>query len=172
MIPPANVAPGAGAQTQAGPGGGYLSPPALPGSLPGGILALVLREGLLVVLAGLAVGLAGALAVGRAMQAQLYGVGSADPLVLGGVSMALMVVALIACAVPARRASRIDPVVALAELAHHGEHLLHADAGGEVAVRPAPGGVFTECRADERRQERAAHLGRIYERRGRQATSD
>jgi putative ABC transport system permease protein len=61
------------------------------------------------------VGLAGAIAVGRAMQSQLYGVGSADPLVLGGVTVALLVVALIACVVPARRASRIDPVVALAE---------------------------------------------------------
>jgi predicted permease len=85
------------------------------GSEPRGILALILREGLLVVVSGLAVGLVGAIAVGRAMQSQLYGVGTADPLVLGVVTLALMSVALLACAVPARRAARIDPVVALAE---------------------------------------------------------
>jgi predicted permease len=85
------------------------------GSEPRGIVALVLREGLFVVTGGLVVGLAGAIAIGRAMESQLYGVGSADPLVLGAVAAALILVALTACAVPARRASRIDPVSALTE---------------------------------------------------------
>jgi predicted permease len=85
------------------------------GSEPRGILALVLREGLLVVAAGLVFGLGGALAAGRAMQSQLYGIGGADPLVFGGVTVSLMLVALAACIVPARRAARIDPVIALTE---------------------------------------------------------
>ncbi len=85
------------------------------GSEPRGILALVMREGMLVVAAGLVFGLGGAIAVGRAMRSQLYGVGAGDPLVLGGVTLALMLVALVACIVPARRAARIDPVIALSE---------------------------------------------------------
>ena len=83
------------------------------GSEPRGIVALVLREGLLLVAAGLVAGLAGAVAIGRAMESQLYGVGTADPIVLGLVTTALALVAAAACAVPARRASRIDPVIAL-----------------------------------------------------------
>ena len=65
--------------------------------------------------AGLVVGLAGAFVVGRAMKSQLYGVGAADPMVLGGVTAALVLVAFAACAIPARRASRIDPIIALAD---------------------------------------------------------
>ena len=85
------------------------------GSEPRGILALILREGLVVVAAGLVFGLAGALAAGRTMSSQLYGVGAGDPRVLGGVTLALLLVALVACIVPARRAARIDPVIALSE---------------------------------------------------------
>lgn len=85
------------------------------GSEPRGIVTLVLREGLLVVAAGLVVGLAGALAIGPAMASQLYGIGGADPMVLGLVTLALKTVAFAACAIPARRASRIDPVIALTE---------------------------------------------------------
>jgi predicted permease len=85
------------------------------GSEPGGIFTLVLREGLTLLLVGLAVGVAGAFAIRRAMESQLYGVSAMDPVVLAIVAAVLGVVAVLACAIPARRASRIDPLVALAE---------------------------------------------------------
>ena len=85
------------------------------GSEPRGIFGLVLREGLLLLGAGGAIGLAGGLLIGRAMQSQLYGVSAMEPGVLALVTGVLGAVALLACAVPARRASRIDPVRALSE---------------------------------------------------------
>jgi putative ABC transport system permease protein len=85
------------------------------GSEPGGIFALVLREGVGLLAAGLVVGLAGAFAIRRAMESQLYGVSGMEPTVLAGVAGVLAVVAIIACAVPARRAARIDPMIALGE---------------------------------------------------------
>jgi putative ABC transport system permease protein len=85
------------------------------GSEPGGIFALVLREGVGLLAAGLVVGLAGAFAIRRAMESQLYGVSGMEPVVLAGVAGVLTVVAVIACAVPARRAARIDPMTALGE---------------------------------------------------------
>ena len=85
------------------------------GSEPGGIFALILKEGTGLLLAGLAVGLAGAFAIRRAMESQLYGVSAMEPAVLAGVAGVLGAVAVIACAVPARRASRIDPLGALGE---------------------------------------------------------
>ena len=85
------------------------------GSEPGGIFTLVLREGVGLLVAGLMAGLAGAFAIRRAMESQLYGIGAMDPLVLASVAGVLFVVAVAACAVPARRAARIDPVVALNE---------------------------------------------------------
>jgi predicted permease len=77
------------------------------------IFGLVLREGLVIVGLGLAVGIAGALAIGRALESQLYGVGASDPLVIGAVAAALAVIALLACVVPARRAARVNPATAL-----------------------------------------------------------
>ncbi len=85
------------------------------GSEPRGIFSLILREGLGLLLAGLAVGLAGAFGIRRAMESQLYGVSGMEPAVLAGVAGVLAVVAVVACAVPARRASRIDPMGALGE---------------------------------------------------------
>jgi predicted permease len=85
------------------------------GSDAGGIFRLVLSEGVVLLGAGLALGLAGAFAIRRAIEAQLYGVGAMDPLVLGSVAAVLGVVALAACTIPARRAARIDPVVALVD---------------------------------------------------------
>lgn len=85
------------------------------GSEPKGIFALILREGIMLLASGLAAGLVGAFAIRRAMESQLYGVSAMDPLVLGGVALVLAIVAVIACIVPARRAARIDPNVALAE---------------------------------------------------------
>ena len=85
------------------------------GSEPGGIFALVLREGVGLLAAGLVVGLAGAFAIRRAMESQLYGVSGMEPVVLAGVAGVLAFVSIVACAVPARRASRIDPMIALGE---------------------------------------------------------
>jgi ABC-type antimicrobial peptide transport system permease subunit len=62
---------------------------------------------------GIAAGLLGALALGRVIAAQLYGVGAADPLVLASVVAGLSLVALAACAIPTLRAARIAPMEAL-----------------------------------------------------------
>lgn len=85
------------------------------GSDPGGIFALVLREGLTLLAVGLVVGIAGAFGIRRAIESQLYEVNAMDPLVLSAVAGVLALTALLACAVPARRAARIDPMVALGD---------------------------------------------------------
>lgn len=77
------------------------------------ILRMVLRQGLGLALAGAAVGLVGALIVSRLMAGLLYGVRPADPLTFFGVALILLFVALFACYIPARRAVRVDPMVAL-----------------------------------------------------------
>lgn len=77
------------------------------------VFRMVLREGAAIVGIGLALGIAGAFALGRLIESQLYGVGVTDPLVLSGVVAVLALVGLVACLIPARRATRIDPVVAL-----------------------------------------------------------
>lgn len=79
------------------------------------IFRLILREGAFIVAVGLVLGLAGSLLVGRAIQSQLYGVGALDPTVLASVAGLLSAVAFLACLVPARRATRIDPVDALTD---------------------------------------------------------
>lgn len=85
------------------------------GSDTGRVFAMVVREGLALVALGLVIGLGGAFAIRRAMEAQLFGVGAMDPVVMAAVSVVLGVVALLACAVPARRAARIDPLIALTD---------------------------------------------------------
>jgi ABC-type antimicrobial peptide transport system permease subunit len=77
------------------------------------ILALVAGHGMTLTLIGVAIGLAGALGIGRLMQGLLFGVGEADPATLAGAPLLLLLVALAACAVPAVRAARIDPLTAL-----------------------------------------------------------
>jgi predicted permease len=77
------------------------------------VLALMLRKGLLPVLIGVCVGLAGAVAVARVLQSLLYQLSPWDPVTYGVVSLLLIAVALLACYLPARRAARIDPMVAL-----------------------------------------------------------
>jgi predicted permease len=85
------------------------------GSTARGIFELVLREGLMLIVGGFVLGAAGALALRKSLESQLFGVSATDPLVLVVVTARLAAVAIVACAVPARRATRIDPVIALAE---------------------------------------------------------
>ena len=79
------------------------------------VVALVFRQGLRPALLGMALGVAGALAAGRALRAMLFGVGVADPVTLVAVAALLFVVAGLASVLPARRAARVDPARALAE---------------------------------------------------------
>ena len=74
---------------------------------------LVLSEGALLVGTGLALGIAGTLAARRALAAQLYEIEAGDPVVAASVVAVLTLVALAACALPARRATQVDPVTAL-----------------------------------------------------------
>ncbi|PYV24489.1 MAG: ABC transporter permease [Acidobacteria bacterium] len=77
------------------------------------VLRLVLSGSMRWVLAGLALGIAGSLGLTRLLRDLLYGVRPTDPLVLGAVSLLLSSVALVACYIPARRATKVDPMVAL-----------------------------------------------------------
>jgi predicted permease len=83
------------------------------GAQPGNMLALILGRGARLALVGLAAGLVGALALTRFLSSLLYGVHAKDPLTFFGVATMLMAVALVACYVPARRAMKVDPMVAL-----------------------------------------------------------
>jgi putative ABC transport system permease protein len=74
---------------------------------------LVLRGGIAQLSAGLALGLAGALAVGRLMESLLVRTEPADPVTLVSVGLLLVIVSVVACLWPARRAARVDPLVAL-----------------------------------------------------------
>jgi predicted permease len=77
------------------------------------IFKLILREGVTILVIGFALGIAGTFALRRVVESQLYEVQSMDPLVLISVVVVLGLVALVACLVPAHRASRVDPIVAL-----------------------------------------------------------
>jgi putative ABC transport system permease protein len=76
---------------------------------------MVVREGMALVLVGAAVGLVGALALTRLMSTLLYGISAIDPPTLVAVSSLLGLVALLACYLAARRASSVDPMIALRE---------------------------------------------------------
>jgi putative ABC transport system permease protein len=74
---------------------------------------IVIRQGMLPVVAGLAVGIVAALALGNILSSLLYEVSARDPMVFGGVTLLLLIVSLLACYLPSRRATRIDPIEAL-----------------------------------------------------------
>jgi putative ABC transport system permease protein len=83
------------------------------GAAPGDIIGLVAGQGMAFTTAGIAAGLAGAFALTRYLESMLFGLSPFDPTTVAGVSMLLAAVAALAIYIPARRATRVDPMVAL-----------------------------------------------------------
>jgi len=77
------------------------------------VLRMIVRQGMTLVIVGLAIGIPAALALTRLMASLLFQTTPRDPLTFGGVTVVLVVVAIVACYVPARRATRVDPIEAL-----------------------------------------------------------
>ena len=83
------------------------------GASSGAVLTMILGQGLRTILSGVAIGLVGSLALTRTVKSLLFGVTATDPLTFGAVILLLTGAAVAACYLPARRATRIDPMVAL-----------------------------------------------------------
>jgi predicted permease len=83
------------------------------GATPRNILALVVKSGMLLALSGVSIGLAGAAVLTRLMRSLLYGVSALDPFTYLAISGLLLLIVLLACYIPARRAARVDPMVSL-----------------------------------------------------------
>jgi len=83
------------------------------GAGTGGLQRMLLWQGIRPVVAGLAAGIAGALAAGRILSSLLFQVSARDPVIIGGVALVLMAVSVVAAVVPARQAARVDPMKAL-----------------------------------------------------------
>jgi ABC-type antimicrobial peptide transport system permease subunit len=85
------------------------------GAAQSSVLGLVMRQGMTLVGTGIVLGLGASFLIARALSKLLYGVSAADPISFAGASLVLVAVALLACYLPARSASRVDPLVALHE---------------------------------------------------------
>jgi putative ABC transport system permease protein len=83
------------------------------GPQPGNVLRLVLKQGLGLAFVGVITGLAGAMLLAKVLDTLLFGISAHDPMTFLGVAVILLLAALIACYVPARRAANVDPMVAL-----------------------------------------------------------
>ncbi|MGH9929524.1 MAG: ABC transporter permease [Pyrinomonadaceae bacterium] len=83
------------------------------GAQPGDVLKLIIKQGMALALAGLITGLVISFALTRVLASQLYGVSSTDPSTFAAISLLLMLVALIACFIPALRATKVDPLIAV-----------------------------------------------------------
>jgi putative ABC transport system permease protein len=83
------------------------------GARQGEVLMLILEQGLLLTLIGIVLGLAGALALTRLLSGLLFEVGSTDPATFAAIVLLFTAVSLIACYIPARRATRVNPLIAL-----------------------------------------------------------
>ena len=83
------------------------------GASAGELMVMILRQGMVPVFAGLTAGLLGAILVGHVISSELYGIAPRDPATMAGVAVVLLAVAVSACWFPARRATKIDPLVAL-----------------------------------------------------------
>jgi putative ABC transport system permease protein len=83
------------------------------GAQVGNVMRLVMKSGLVIAIAGVAIGLAGAFALTRLMSSLLFAVEPTDKATFAGVSLCLLLIALAACYIPARRATKVDPLVAL-----------------------------------------------------------
>ena len=83
------------------------------GAQAGDVLRMVVRQGMTLVLIGIGAGLAGALGLSRVIANLLFGVNAIDPMTFAAISLLLAFVALLACYLPARRAARLDPIIAL-----------------------------------------------------------
>jgi putative ABC transport system permease protein len=83
------------------------------GAQPRQVLLLILRQGLLLTIIGVVVGLVAAFALTRLLSGLLFGVAAVDPATFATISIVLVTVSLVACYLPARRAMKIDPLVAL-----------------------------------------------------------
>jgi putative ABC transport system permease protein len=86
------------------------------GARPGDVWRMVLRRGIAITAAGMGIGLLGAFGVSRIVGNLLYGVSATDPMTFVLISLLLCGVALVACFVPARRATKVDPVMAIRSL--------------------------------------------------------
>lgn len=85
------------------------------GAQAGDVQRMIVRQGMTLTLAGVGVGLAGAVGLSRVLNSLLFGTNAIDPMTFAAISVLLGLVALVACYLPARRAARVDPIKALAQ---------------------------------------------------------